>query len=284
MALPKQLKRFLNHQGQSYEYTLQADTKQSARIQLKVLSAKAKGSPLHSQIQAIDLFPTDVAACVELALNQGWQPELAGQAFKLSPDQLSLKAVQTAPAEANFQLVPVIENLSGELLFSSQLTDADWLSLLADQFAEWLADPQSTEILIQSFVELSPGLSGGFSLLSDKQIFVQPDCCCGLWSVADWEAVLDQDAGEIWTGHGKTVPVSFERGLKTICLKVNRSESVWLSFDDYHLMLAQAHHQLHLLCQRLEPILNQLFQTKIGHQLAQILVFKQLESASALDS
>ncbi len=47
-------------------------------------------------------------------------------------------------------------------------------------------------------------LDGGLALRVDGELLVEPGCCCGLATVADWERVLEHassELGAIWTGH-----------------------------------------------------------------------------------
>jgi hypothetical protein len=46
------------------------------------------------------------------------------------------------------------------------------------------------------------GLDGGFVLRHDGAIVVEPACCCGLETLAEWESAAASDAWrDIWVGH-----------------------------------------------------------------------------------
>ncbi len=56
-------------------------------------------------------------------------------------------------------------------------------------------------------------LSGGFALLSGREVLLEPACCCDFSNLAEWEQCLAErpTVGTVWIGHPE-VQVSFEDG------------------------------------------------------------------------
>lgn len=277
MALPRQLKRYLSHQGKSYSYTLKTSRSGAlARLQLRIVNTRTPASLLQIQeIQTTDLFPTQISELIEGALKQGWQPEVPGfDLYWSAPDLKILAQAEFLPTPETLSLEPVIELEIGEQLSLEQISDLQLLELFESMFADWLQDRQAVEQLLEHFAELTPGLSGGYCLLRDQQMILQPGCCCGLWSLTDWKAVLENDSGSIWTGHSAQKLVSFERGLKHVRINFSATEHVTFLLDQYQEMLVRTDQQLQSLGQRIIPILNQLFETDAGPKLAPLLIYK----------
>lgn len=175
--------------------------------------------------------------------------------------------------KSGFNNLQAIE--TGGCLFEiAQFQEQNLKLFLAYLFEDHLTDEVRRKDLFEDMTDFAPLISGGFALKSGEHILHQPGCCCGLETIEEWHFQDADEPVQVWTGHDHEQAISLTFGLSQVILTLGDNFQFAFSEEDYQAFLENAEYQLEMFIKRSAPVLNDLFETDRGKELARAMIYR----------